>query len=414
MATRYIALAIAVMLVVLLAFGTGLLLIPTSAAASEFIRHDGVGIQSLPPAQVTLQLQTPDLSGLPPIDLGSLLATSTPSPTSIKGITQVVIENAYDSCEPIVDDFIDVRCENGQLAFTRKETSGTRWIYYRPVLTDTVIEVTARLPSNRNAQYGVIFRLDSDGRNFYLFGVTNQGRYGLFRFAENHYETLIPYTPSPFVGSAGLPSEIKLVNQGDVIAINVGGSWLDSVREPTLKEGRVALFVEATEPNQTVLFDNLRVSTILSPIALPEPRTPGPATPEGITLPILTGEKTATLTAAPPTQTPIIIIIVTATPLPATRPPTPLPTSTPECPAGPNEAILYISNNYIGYTMRFTIGGGEWGTHDYDVPGDGKWYLIRMPPGTYTYTAHIAGIGKANGERKAYLAGQCYSLRFSP
>ena len=64
--------------------------------------------------------------------------------------------------------------------------------------------------------------------------------------------------------------------------------------------------------------------------------------------------------------------------------------------------------------MRFTIGGGEWGTHDYDVPGDGKYYIIRMPPGTYTYSASIAGVGTAHGEKKAYAAGQCYQLRFSP
>lgn len=93
------------------------------------------------------------------------------------------------------------------------------------------------------------------------------------------------------------------------------------------------------------------------------------------------------------------------------------PSFTPQqaaCPAAPGEALLIIQNNYIGFTMRFTIGGGAWGTHDYDVPGDGQRYKINMPPGTYTYTASIAGKGTAHGEPFEYKAGNCYPLTFSP
>lgn len=84
------------------------------------------------------------------------------------------------------------------------------------------------------------------------------------------------------------------------------------------------------------------------------------------------------------------------------------------CPATPGEAILLIKNSYLGKTMRFTIGGGEWGTHDYDVPGDGQTYMIHMPPGRYTYTASIAGTGTAHGEPFQYDAGKCYPLTFAP
>jgi hypothetical protein len=86
----------------------------------------------------------------------------------------------------------------------------------------------------------------------------------------------------------------------------------------------------------------------------------------------------------------------------------------PACSAPPGEAFLLIRNNYLGKLMRFTIGGGEWGTHDYDVPGDGQTYIIRMPPGRYTYTAHIAGTGTAHGEPFQYNGGTCYPLTFAP
>lgn len=398
-------------------------------------------IENAPPAQnPTLIPQTPDMGDLPPIDLGALgsLNTPTPTPSAVgEGETNVVVENSFDECNTIEDDYILVECKNGQMNFTRKDTRGTRWIYYRPVLTDAMIEVTARLPNSvKNARYGVLFRLDEEGNNFYVFGVTNEGKYGLFRFAEDHYETIIPYTESFYVGNAGFATKIQIINQGDIISINLGGSTIDTIRDPNLKSGRVALFIEPDEPNQTVLFDDLRISEILSPLPVPEPRTVQPAatpTSAGSDIPIFNFDVTPTsaapqatatprvivVTATPgATQTPLVIV-VTATPQPATRVPTRAPTRAPtqaanQCPAGPNEAILYISNNYQGKLMRFTIGGGEWGTHDYDVPGDGKYYAIRMPPGRYTYTAHIAGVGKANGERTDYRGGQCYSLRFSP
>lgn len=403
---------------------------PALSAATGIVQKENTRAQLAPPAQgPTLIPQTADPGGLPPIDLGPLNAASTPTPTTAaQGETNVVVENAYDECATLEDEFLLIACKNGELNFTRKETRGTRYIYYRPNLTDALIEVTARLPSQKNARYGVIFRLDDEFNNYYILGVTNDGKYGLFRFAGDHYETIIPYTQDFNVGNASFPTKIKIVNQGDVIAINLGGQWVASVRDPNLKAGRVALFTEPEEANQTVLFDDLKISEILSPLQVPEPQAVQPAvTPTSGSgdFPVFNFDATPTNAAVPPTnappqptQTPFIIV-VTATPQPTAVAPTRAPTRRPTqatntCPAGANEAILYISNNYSGTTMRFTIGGGEWGTHDYDVPGDGKYYIIRMPPGTYTYTAHIAGVGKANGERKEYARGQCYTLRFSP
>ena len=415
---RLIPLASVLFACAILAFGLSR---APQAIANGTVNQDATTLHLAPPAQnPTLIPQTPDFGGLPPIDLGALDLTATPVPTQGAGVTNPVLELTFDECSPIDDEYLHVECKNGQLEFTRKETRGTRYIYYRPVLTDAVIELTARLPSQKNARYGVVFRLDDDFKNYYIFGVTNEGKYGLFRYAEDHYETIIPYTESFYVGNASFPTKIQLVNQGDVIAINLGGQWVDSVRDPNLKSGRVALFTEPEEPNQTVLFDDFKVSEILSPLPVPEPRVVQPAaTPtSGFDIPVIDFGPTPTASAPQPTQTPFIIV-VTATPLPATAVPTRAPTRRPtqssnECTAPANEAYFYISNNYQGTTMRFTIGGGQWGTHDYDVPGDGKYYLIKMPPGTYTYTASIAGKGTAHGEKTPYQGGQCYSLRFSP
>ncbi len=86
----------------------------------------------------------------------------------------------------------------------------------------------------------------------------------------------------------------------------------------------------------------------------------------------------------------------------------------PACGAPPDKARFWIRNLYMGTQMDFTIGGGDWGTHDYQIPGDGQWRYIEMPPGRYTYTAHIAGAGVAHGERFDYNAGKCFYQTFSP
>lgn len=86
----------------------------------------------------------------------------------------------------------------------------------------------------------------------------------------------------------------------------------------------------------------------------------------------------------------------------------------PACPAPSGKARLYVQNNYMGKVMRFTIGGQEWGTHDYDIQGDGQRHFVDMPPGTYTYTAFIPGEGTAHGERTGYEPNKCYYLTFGP
>lgn len=114
-----------------------------------------------------------------------------------------------------------------------------------------------------------------------------------------------------------------------------------------------------------------------------------------------TSNNTAQATAAP-TKAP-------------TRAPTRIPTvATSTCNPPPGMARLWVKNGYSG-VMRFTVGGDEWGTHDFDIPADGQYHFIDMPPSSkYTYSASIPGVGKASAKLPPYSAGQCYELTFTP
>lgn len=120
----------------------------------------------------------------------------------------------------------------------------------------------------------------------------------------------------------------------------------------------------------------------------------------------------ATATATATATRPGVVASPTRVP---TRKPT---TATSTCNPPPGQARLWVKNGYSG-VMRFTVGGGEWGTHDFDIPADGQFHYIDMPPSDkYTYSASIPGVGKASARLVdifgPFLAGKCYYLPFQP
>jgi hypothetical protein len=86
----------------------------------------------------------------------------------------------------------------------------------------------------------------------------------------------------------------------------------------------------------------------------------------------------------------------------ATQPPT------NSCNLQPGQSGILFTNTY-DFKVLLTIGGGDWGTHDY-------WFEpkattpIQFPPGNYTATLTVPGRGnyKFSNDRVAFEAGHCY------
>ncbi|MBI5030966.1 MAG: hypothetical protein HZB51_10595 [Chloroflexi bacterium] len=150
---------------------------------------------------------------------------------------------------------------------------------------------------------------------------------------------------------------------------------------------------------------SLSTACAVAPTVTPVPATATPIPPTLTPVPTATpvpptSTPVPTATPIPPTSTPV----PTATPVPPTATPTsippsrtptatrvpPTPTSLPNpCNLQPGQAGLLI-NNIHDFKILLTIGGGDWGTHDY-------WFepkrvtAIQFPPGRYTATLNVSG-----------------------
>lgn len=133
------------------------------------------------------------------------------------------------------------------------------------------------------------------------------------------------------------------------------------------------------------------------------------------TTPTRTWTPTNTPTTTPtPTNTATPRPTLTATPVPPTATPITPTTIADRCNLRPGEAGLIVENRYDRFA-KITIGGGTWGTHDYIVEAY-RTIIIRFPPGRYTTTISIQGVGsfKFAEDRVFFEVGDCRYLRLAP
>ncbi len=265
--------------------------------------------------------------------------TLTPTPSTE---TYVLFTDDFSGNLCILDSINDSNrtfgCENGEYTMLMKTAGYSWWQYYDDEYDDAMIEADARAVSDAaDATYGIAFRVASDGNSFYRFAITADGYYSVYYFSRStKWSALIPWTSSPALKTGAEKNHLKVVAQGTQIAVYANDQFLDTVTDTTLARGAVGFVTGSENPNSKLAFDNVSVSKINRPLALPAPK------------------------ARPPT-------------------PTPLPT----IPADMGGLIVY---NWMGSEMNYTIGGKL-----YKVPGNGH-TIILLAPGKYTYSFDAPGV----------------------
>jgi hypothetical protein len=167
-------------------------------------------------------------------------------------------------------------CQNGKYIITIKQAYYAQWVTYSHLFTDAIIEVDARsISATPFASYGLIWRSSSSLNSFYLFLIDSGGTYDILRYDQGSFITLVPDTPSAAISSDTGTNRLKVVVQGDQMAVYVNDQWLNTITDSTLTEGTIGLYAQATDANAVASFDNFSVSNIDQPISLPVPAPAG-------------------------------------------------------------------------------------------------------------------------------------------
>jgi hypothetical protein len=306
----------------------------------------------------------------------------TPAPRGDEG--NVLYQDNFVDCAnmPVGDnERFDYHCGLGEYWMIRKVTDAVGMAFVPGEYDNATFAVDGRISTfSKPVEYGLLFRMSADGKNGYGAGVY-EGQYTLFRYDDGNFVELVPYTANANILAGDAVNRIQVSANGDQIALSVNGAQVATITDATHTRGSSGLYVYGAALPIESAFDNFLI-TGKGAATNPQSQNTPPAFP-------------TTMPTAAPTETPAA------------------QASDNPCQLRQGEAGLLLSNGY-GIVMRFTIGGGEWGTHDYDVPGDGRIYLITFPPGTYTYTASIQGLGSDHGEPYAYQAGYCRQIDYAP
>ncbi len=293
-----------------------------------------------PPAQAVVS--TPTNTALP-TQTPTSTATPRPSATSTPATeTSLVLTDDYGStCALQSEDTPEHMhgCEAGEYVILSKVVDDSWGVLYPDQFDDFVLEADARVVSGTGlVGYGLWLRSSKDGKA-YLLTIYQQGGYRLEATDGNNWKDVIPITKTDVVRGGNDKNHIQVTAQGSQIALFLNGQFLDTVTDSTVAGGRIGYLMMSQEPNVKVAFDNLTISKINRPLALPAPKekTPGP---------------------------------------------TPMPT----IPTGMGGLVVF---NYYGQEMNIDVAGKL-----YKVPGNGS-LVIHLPPGKHNWSADIPGLGRA-------------------
>ncbi len=209
-----------------------------------------------------------------------------------------------------------------------------------------MVEVDATLVAGNPVRYGVIVRRDDEKKNDFRFFLEPSGGYIIHQLIAGKVAAVVPRTHIDGLVPTNA-NRIKVVAQGNKIALYVNDRWLYTMTDPSPVAGYFGIVVGG-QAGAEAAFDNLKASQILRPITIPG--------------------------GNPPTA---------ATALPA-------PTQATKYPLPSGKGGLIVRNFY-GADMTFTIANQQ-----YTVPANGETFIV-LDPGTYPWSAFIPGKGQAHG-----------------
>lgn len=215
---------------------------------------------TVPPTEAATPTEQPTNTPVPPTD--------TPEPTPTPQLT-VLLEDDFSDVNSgwerynQMDGMLDYDGEGGYRMFF--EISNNLFWVEKELLeqADVIIEVDLTQASGgADATFGVMCRMD-DNANFYFFGITGDGQYGI-GIQENWQRTWLgtgQLETNADILPTGETNRLRAACVGSTLSLTVNGREYLVVNDETLMDGdNFGMFIaSAEEPGNDVTFDNLVV-----------------------------------------------------------------------------------------------------------------------------------------------------------
>ena len=154
------------------------------------------------------------------------------------------------------------KVENGVFKFTYKKAAvhAAKFVSTEPSKTinysiETAVE---HLKGVDNFGYGITFGA-KDVNNLYFFGISANGSFTLYSFANAKYTNIINWTPSVFIyRTAGFKNKLKVEKRNNKIYLFINGQVVGNIDAPAFFGDKCGVMVQM---NQTVAFDDFIIKS---------------------------------------------------------------------------------------------------------------------------------------------------------
>jgi len=140
-----------------------------------------------------------------------------------------------------------------------KKENKVLWSQAQKKFSNLIIQVEMNVQSpTGSGDSGVLCRY-RDPENYYLFSVSEDGYFGIFKKVGGKFTPLLDWTYSPAV-TWYTPVTLTAVCDGETLILGIGGNILGQVSDNSLQEGNIGLEAGSwAQPGFGVSFDDLEV-----------------------------------------------------------------------------------------------------------------------------------------------------------
>jgi S1-C subfamily serine protease len=144
--------------------------------------------------------------------------------------------------------FLEIKSDNN----IRPITGGVK-------LTDVIIQIETRVEaSSQTGDYGVLCRYQDDD-DFYMFEITQDAYFAIYKMISAEWYPLIEYTYSPMLENVS-EAVFDVSCIGETLTFAVNGVLLGEVDDSSIRSGDYGLFAGTFDTaGNTISFDNLKV-----------------------------------------------------------------------------------------------------------------------------------------------------------